>query len=283
LKYLIDSFGDQTAILASLVLLERRPVLVKGFIESKVLRELRFLTPHRDIYEIGRNMPNSVNEAKQFISNLLGGEGLPKNNPLRRSLILAPNVSGAFAEELLSFNRAWVASCVAAPKQGSIQRSNVAIYDINGRKWLNIDTSEVETNWIGRVIQQATAKGKDELCQAYLDLIITDVSKKASTVYRYIDGGATEPAEIWTDLGDVDQQTKKIIKALCKAEFNLDINQVLNENGSNLVEKEPPTGKQHAEKARRKGTDAVEALIERITVEENRIKKCIEAIRSTLG
>jgi hypothetical protein len=283
LRLLIDSFGDQTAILASLVLLERRPVLVKGFMESKVLRELRFLTPHRDLYETGRNMPNTVDDARQFISNLLDGEGLPTNNPLKRSLILAPNINSGFAEELLSFNKAWVASCVTAPKQENIQKSNAAIYDINCRKWLNLDTSRVETSWISRVIQQSTTKRKDELGQAYLDLVITDISKKASTLYKYINGGATEPREIWRDLGDPNQQTRAIIKTLCKSEFSVDVSVVLGENGGSSFNEEPPMCKQRMGETGHKEPHVAESLIKRIAVEENRIKKCIETVESKLG
>jgi hypothetical protein len=283
LKRLIESFGDQIAILASLVLLERRPVLIKGFIESNVLRELRFLTPHRDIYEIGRNMPNTASGVKQFLSDLQSGEKLPTNDPLKRSLILAPNINSALVEEFLRFNEAWVASCVTAPKQESVQRSNVAIYDINCHKWLNVDTAKIEIDWIGKVIRQALAKKRDELSQAYLDLVIFDVWKKASSLCRYANGGTTESIEIWTDLGNPDRQTKKIIKTLCKAEFNLDVNQVLNENDNNSLEEESPKGEQQPEKAKNGRSDTVEAIIERIVNEENHLRKCIEAIRSELA
>jgi hypothetical protein len=283
LERLIDSFGDQIAILASLVLLERRPVLIKGFIESNVLRELRFLAPHRDIYEIGRNMPNTTSGARQFLSDLQSGEKLPTNDPLKRSLILAPNIDSALVEEFLRFSKAWVASCVTTPKQESVQRSNVAIYDINCRKWLNVDTAKIEIDWIGKVIQQALAKKSDELSQAYLDLVITDVWKKASTLYKYVLGGTTENIEIWTDLGKPDQQTKKIIKILCKAEFNLDVNQVLNENDNNSLAEESLARKQQLDKAKSRRSDTVEAIIERIVNEENDIRKCVEAIRSELA
>jgi hypothetical protein len=283
LNRLIDSFGDQIAILASLVLLERRPVLVKGFIESNVLRELRFLTPHRDIYEIGRNMPNTTSEVKQFLSDLQSGERLPTKDPLKRSLILAPNINSALAEELLRFNKAWVASCVTTPKQESVQRSNVAIYDINCRRWLNVDTARIEIDWIGKVIQQALAKKRDELSQAYLDLVISDVWKKASTLFRYVNGGTTENNEIWSDLGNPDRQTKKIIKTLCKAEFNLDVNQLLNENDNDSLGEESPKGRQQLEKAKSRRSDTVEAIIERIVNEENHLKKCVEAIMSELA
>jgi hypothetical protein len=183
----------------------------------------------------------------------------------------------------LSFNKAWVASCVTTPKQDDIQKSNTAIYDINTRKWLNIDTSEVETNWISNIIQQSTKKKTEELSHAYLDLVITDASKRADILCRYINGGATEPAEIWKDLGNPDQQTRATIRALCKAEFDLDANLIFSENSEGQMNEEQPAYKQPTRENRRTHSDTIEPLIRKIVAEDNHIKKCIEEIESKLA
>jgi hypothetical protein len=280
LRSLIETFGDQISILTSFVLLERRPVLVKGYLESRTLREIRFLAPHRDLYEFGRNIPRASDEAKQFIGNVLEAEGLSSTDPAPRcSLILAPNVDRQFAETLLGFDRGWVASCVLTPKQEEIQKSNVAIYEANEKRWLNIDPSEVKTEWIKSVIDQAMAKKDDELAHAYLDLVITQEAKKASTLHKYLCNGLKEDKEIWRDLGEPDNDEEEIIASLCRSEHNIDTHFVFSNTAREAVEKQSRQvlpAEIHAPRNR----NTVKKLIQRITEEEERLKKSIEVAKA---
>lgn len=282
LKVLIETFGDQTPLLASLILLERRPVLFIGYIESRVLRELRHLTPHRDIYELGRNIPTRLKDADQFILDMLQQEDASASHPPpRRSLILAPNVESGIIDVLLHFRKAWAASCMTVPQQDRVQRSNVAIYDVNGNKWLNIDRSEVDTAWSSTLIREAMTKKSDDLIQAFLNFVITSISNKASTLCSYLTGGISSQGEIWREIGEPSRTERKAITSLCRAEFNIDLTQMLQTATSTIdIANKPPS-----ETPGIKDPDQpnkVEKLVTAMAMEEKRLRECLEAIRSRL-
>jgi hypothetical protein len=257
-------------------------VLVVGYIESRVLRELRYLTPHRDVYEFGRSIPTKPEDTNQFITSLFGAEDLSTcQPPMRRSLILAPNVESGIVDTLLQFKKAWVASCVAIPQQEKVQKSNVAIYDVNSGKWFNIDKSEIDTKWCTTIIQEAMTKSNDELLQAYLDFAVRTLSNKASALYRYVCGGVNNQVEIWADLGEPTTEERKAITCLCKAEFNIDVTQLLQTAKSTTKEIAAP----RRERPRNRDinqSQMVEKLVTRMALEEKRIRECLEDAKSRL-
>jgi hypothetical protein len=279
---LIEVFGDHTPFLISLILLERRPILVSGYIESRVLRELRYLTPHRDIYEFGRNVPTGLGDAEQFMTSMLGAENDSTTQPpLRRSLILAPNAESGIVDMLLNFKKAWVASSVAIPHQERVRKSNVAIYDINAGKWLNIDKSGIDVKWTSTIVREAMTKSNDELLQAYLDFVIRAASSKASALYRYICCGASSQSEIWRDLGEPTGDEREAIINLCKSEFNIDV--AAGHHFASGTNREAVDIRN--ETPRKKGADQpsiVEKLARRMALEEKRIRECIEAVKSRI-
>jgi hypothetical protein len=257
-------------------------VLFIGYIESRLLRELRHLTPHRDVYELGRNIPTKPKDADQFISDMLQQEEVLKSGPsLRRSLILAPNVESGVVEILLHFRKAWAASCMTIPPQDRVQTSNVAIYDINGNKWLNIDRSEIDTSWSANLIREAATKKNDDLIQAFLNFMITSISNKANALCSYVSGGINNQDEIWRDIGKPSDEEKNVIATLCKSEFTVDVNQALQVNGTTTrgVDKlcNEIVGTEAEEKHSR-----VDKLIVRMVAEEKRIRECLEEVRSRL-
>jgi hypothetical protein len=282
LKGLIETFGDQTPLLTSLILIERRPVLFVGYVESEVLRELRQLTPHRDVYEIGRNIPTRPKDADQFILDMLQQEdALASQSSLRRSLVLAPNVEGGVISTLLHFKKAWVASSMTIPQQDQIRASNVAIYDVNGNKWLNIDRSRIDTAWSANLIREAETKKNDDLIQAFLNYAITYISNKASALCNYISGGTTSQDEIWRDIGEPSDEERKVITSLCRAEFNTDVAQVFQRSISSIKSISKPLNEIHgAQDIDRSST--VGKLVVRLAAEERRMKECLDTIRSRL-
>jgi hypothetical protein len=282
LKGLIETFGDQVPLLTTLILVERRPVLFIGYVESRLLRELRHLTPHRDVYEIGRNIPTKPKDADQFILDMLRQEDVLKSESLlRRSLILAPNVESGVVEILLHFRKAWAASCMTIPPQDRVQASNVAIYDVNSDKWLNIDRSRIDTSWSANLIREAATKKNDDLIQAFLNFMITSTSNKASALSSYVSGGISNQDEIWRDIGEPSDEEKNVIASLCKSEFSVDVTQALQVTGTPIrgVDKlcNEVLGTEGEEKHSR-----VDKLIVRMTAEEKRIRECLEEVRCRL-
>jgi hypothetical protein len=282
LKGLIETFGDQAPLLTSLILLERRPVLFVGYVESRVLRELRQLTPHRDVYEIGRNIPTKPKDADQFILDMLGQEEvLVSQTSLRRSLILAPNVEGGIIDTLLHFRKAWVASCMTIPPQDRIQSSNVAIYEVNGNNWLNIDRSGTDITWSAKLIRQAAAKKNDDLIQAFLNFSITSISNKASALCNYVTAGISNQREIWGDIGEPSFEEGKAIVSLCKAEFDIDVTKVMQATGNKIKTAAESVAEMNTTEAQVKLSRA-DKLVMMMAEEEKRIRECLDDIRSRL-
>jgi hypothetical protein len=282
LKGLIEALGDQLPVFTSLVLLERRPVLFVGYVESRVLREVRFLTPHRDVYELGRNIPTNPKDADQFILDMLRQEDvLSSQPPPRRTLVLAPNAEGGIIETLLHFRKAWVGNCMTLPRQDRVQTSNVAIYDINANKWLNVDTTGIDTTWSAALIREAVNKKGDELIQAFLNYVITSISTKATALCSYISAGISNPSDVWRDVGEPSGEEREVISSLCKAEFNIDASMVLKAmNNPPRAEAKHLNGTHETEDENRFGR--AEKLAAMMAAEERRIRGCLEAVRSRL-
>ena len=282
MKGLIETFKDQTPLLTSLILLQRRPVLFIGYVESKVLREFRQLAPHRDVYELGRNIPTKPKDADQFIIDMLRQEDvLTSQSWPRRSLILAPNVEGGIVDVLLHFRKAWVASCMTIPPQDRVQTSNVAIYEINNNKWLNVDRTEIDTAWSANLIREAISKKNDDLVQAFLDFVITSISTKALAICCYVSDGITNQSEIWRDIGEPSGEERKVIASLCKAEFNIDVTQVLLATDSSTRGLGKLSDEIHRTEAEAK-LGGVGELIVRLAAEEKRIGECLKGARCRL-
>ena len=168
------------------------------------------------------------------------------------------------------------------PTQDHVQASNVAIYDVNDSKWLNLDRSVIDTVWSTNLIREATTRGNDDLVQAFLTYAITSMSNKASMLCSYVSSGISNKSRIWTDFGEPTSEERKVIALLCRSEFNIDATSVLEAAFDQVG---PASGMQKGMYRTENGDESgqVEKLEAEIASEERRIREFLESVRSRIG
>ncbi|MEX2706585.1 MAG: hypothetical protein Q6352_015235 [Candidatus Freyrarchaeum guaymaensis] len=218
MKELRKHFGDEDlAVLGQMVFTLRRPVLLLGFVQHRTLREVRLFAPHRQLLEPGldvsKNPESGVEELKAFFE----GE---KNGGTERILYLASGVSSDFLLRLMeSFDRGWVASCAALPDERFFNRCKVAVYDLSGREWLNVDAVRTRC-WLMENILSEASKHSEHF-ETVLVGKLRLLALQARFFWELLSGGVTDPKTLFDLVGCRGSRDAQIILALCKKDYHL--------------------------------------------------------------
>ncbi|MEM3587756.1 MAG: hypothetical protein QXO71_10600 [Candidatus Jordarchaeaceae archaeon] len=218
MRELTKHFSDKgLAVLGQLVFTLRRPVLLFGFLNSNVLREITVFAPHRQLWEYGLDVSEEPNTCIDELKALFEGE---KNGRSERVLYLASGVSSDFLFKLMeNFDAGWVASCVSLPDERKLNEHNVAVYDLNNRKWLNVDIVRTRC-WLMENILLEALHYPDHI-ETVLSGKLRLLAMQAEFFWELLCSGVTDPEVLFSLVGCRKSEDAQIILALCKKDYHL--------------------------------------------------------------
>lgn len=218
LKELSNYFSDKgLAVLGQMVFTLRRPVLLLGFLNSNVLREVTVFAPHRRLWEYELDVSEETKSGIEELKALFEGE---KNGRSERVLYLAPSISSDFLMELMeSFDTGWVASCVSLPDEKEISKHNVAVYDLINRKWLNVDVVRTRC-WLMENLLSEASRYPDSI-EIVLSGKLRLLALQAEFFWELLSSGVTDPEVLFDLVGCRELEDAQIILALCKKDYHL--------------------------------------------------------------
>jgi disulfide oxidoreductase YuzD len=218
LKELSKHFSDKSlAVLGQMVFTLRRPVLLWGFLNSSVLREVTVFAPHRQLWEYELDVSEEPKICIEELEALFEGE---RNSRSERLLYLAPSISSDFLMELIKrFDVGWVASCVSLPSEKELGEHNVAVYDLTGRKWLNVDTMRTRC-WLMENILSEAHRYPDSI-ETILKGKLKFLALQAEFFWELLSNGVTNPEVLFDLVGCRKAEDAQIILALCKKDYYL--------------------------------------------------------------
>lgn len=218
LKELSNYFSDKgLAVLGQLVFTMRRPVLLLGFLNSKVLREVAAFAPHRQLCEYELDVSENPESGMEELKALFEGE---KNGRSERVLYLAPGISSDFLVKLMeSFDTGWVASCVSLPDEKVLSKHNVAVYDLNNRKWLNVDVVKTRCWLMENLLSEASRYA--ESIEIVLSGKLRLLALQAEFFWELLSSSVTDPEILFDLVGCREAEDAQIILSLCKKDYHL--------------------------------------------------------------
>lgn len=218
LKELSKYFSDKSlAVLGQMVFTLRRPVLLLGFLNSSALREVTVFAPHRQLWEYELDVSEEPKTCLEELEALFEGE---KNGRSERVLYLAPSISSDFLMELMErFDTGWVASCVSLPSEKELSEHNVAVYDLTGRKWLNVDIMKTRC-WLMENLLSEAHRYPDSV-EIVLRGKLRFLALQAKFFWELLSSGVTDPEVLFELIGCWRSEDAQIILALCKKDYYL--------------------------------------------------------------
>ncbi|WXG41445.1 MAG: hypothetical protein WED07_11880 [Candidatus Freyarchaeum deiterrae] len=218
MKELSKYFSDKgLAVLGQLIFTLRRPVLLFGFLNSNVLREVTAFAPHRQLWEYELDISEDFDNGMEELKALFEGE---QNGRSERVIYLASGISSDFLTRLMeSFDTGWVASCVSLPDEKELSKHNVAVYDLNNRKWLNVDVAKTRCWLMENLLSEASHY--TESIEIILSGKLRLLALQAEFFWELLSNGVTDPEILFNLVDCREGEDAQIILSLCKKDYHL--------------------------------------------------------------
>jgi hypothetical protein len=173
--------------------------------------------PHRQLWEYELDVSENPKSGIEELRALFEGE---ENGRSERVIYLAPSVSSDFLMKLMeNFDTGWVASCVSLPEEEELGKRNVAVYDLNNRKWLNVDIVKTRCWLMEKLLSEVSHYGESR--EIILSGKLRLLALQAEFFWELLSGGVTDPEILFDLVSCREAEDAQIILALCKKDYHL--------------------------------------------------------------